>query len=139
MILKMYDERTDTFMFVADVVQVRARYDYTYHVEENDDPIAVYLQYVHKEDNQNKIDINNPNERCLDDFVLTKNTNCICPCKDYLVNIKDIYKGEDIYSFKMIEVYRKTNETLDDFSRYMLPLDKAIYLLNEDGKTIDKI
>lgn len=139
MILKMYDERTDTFMFVADVVQVRARYDYTYHVEENDDPIAVYLQYVHKEDNQNRIDINNPNERCLDDFVLTKNTNCTCPCKDYLVNIKDIYKGEDIYSFKMIEVYRKTNETLDDFSRYMLPLDKAIYLLNEDGKTIDKI
>ncbi len=139
MILKMCDERTDTFMFVADVVQVQARYDYTFHVDENDCPIAVLLQFMHKEDKHNRIDRNNPNERCLDDFVLIKNTSVIMPCKEYLVNTKDVYKGEDIYSFKMLEIYRKTNKNLDDFSRYMLPIDKPVYLLNEDGKTIDRI
>jgi len=148
MILKMYNEVTDTFVFVDNVKQVTKDYGWTLDVEEGGYPIAVKTIRVN---NKTKEVIStddyfkgNQNEgKYLDDvWELKKNRNCVCPCDGYFVYLWDKYKTEEVYSFKIIEAHFVVDNNKRDektFARYLLPSLTDVYLLNNEGKTVDKI
>lgn len=145
MILKIFDERNNNYAFIDKVDSVEVnKSDWCFHCDENN-----YLHLVMRgwslidnNDTMSQRFISNESIRRdnidvdLEKYECGKNVNVILTVDRYFLNLVERYRTTDVYSAKVLTVFLGSGTT----ETYAIRCDNEnVYLLNDQGKTIDRL
>lgn len=140
MILKMYNELTNSFLLLDGVESVTVNRDYTPHVDE-EGCFAVKKHKIMKVVSEEKIDGDMIIPAEYKQVGVKKNTSFIYGVDYFLFDShNEKFKGEDVYSYKLICVNDLLGGSSEKkFRAYFLPQNSDVFVLNENGKTVDRL
>ena len=145
MILKIFDERNNNYAFIdkVDSVEVNTS-DWCFHSDEN-----TYLHLVmsgwslvDNNDTKSQRFISNESIRRddievdLKKYECGKNINVIRPVDRYFLNPVERYRVTDVYPAKVLTVFLGS-DTPETYA--IRCCNDNVYLLNDNGKTIDRL
>lgn len=148
MILKIFDERNNNYAFIDKIDSVEVnKSDWCFHCDENNYlsiPRLVMSGYTLIDENDTesqrfismesirrdhlKIDISK--------YESGKNINVIRHADRYFINPEKRYETKDVYSAKVLTVFF-SSDTSETYA--IRCCNDNVYLLNDNGKTIDRL
>lgn len=150
MILKIFNEITGNWFYLDDVHSVDVNTDYCFHIPK-DSPNSFYgVLKVYKPEKSRNVDV----EHCdilkgrfipvydkdsveiPENYGLGKNASSVCVTDYVLAKRDDRYREDFAYSAKCITAKSRSN---GDATTFLLPDRADAFLLNSDGKTIDRL
>ena len=145
MILKIFDERNNNYAFIDKIDSVEVnKSDWCFHCDENTYLHLVMSGYslIDENDKESQRFISNESMRRdsikidLERYECGKNINVVRPVDRYFLNPEKRYENTQVYSAKVLTVFLGS----DTPETYAIRCgNDNVYLLNDQGKTIDKL
>ena len=145
MILKIFDEKNNNYTFIDKVDSVEVnKSDWCFHCDENNYLHLVMRGWslINSNDTESQRFISNESIRRdnievdLEKYECGKNVNVIRHADMYFINPEKRYETKDVYSAKVLTVFF-SSDTSETYA--IRCCNDNVYLLNDNGKTIDRL